>query len=376
RAASRGQGQSPAHWAVVGGGVRHLPGHHQDYLYLRVPLRGEFEVTADLTTGTTREAHLGYGGLRVELKNDRKGFDFVGLDRRLRSGTIDPPLAGLGEWYHHRLVVKDGQWTALVNDRQVAQEPLPADPDPWLVLHASRSVTSGVRNLRITGQPTVPDVLHLSAAGELTGWRSYQRSPIMSANTFESSATADVWAKRGEEILGGGGRVEQPDGRPAPRSYAESALHYHRPLLEDGTIECEFYYEPEKFHVHPALDRLCFLLDPKGVQVHWLTEGPHDRTGLPPENATTEPQCRRGPAMLPLKPKAWNRLALTLAGDTVTLRLNGEVVYERPVESTNQRTFGLFHYVDDTAVRVRNVTYRGQWPKVLPPADTLFKIGN
>ena len=66
------------------------------------------------------------------------------------------------------------------------------------------------------------------------------------------------------------------------------------------------------------------------------------------------------------RPRAWNRLKLSLAGDTVTLELNGAVVYERPLEPTNQRLFGLFHYADETEVRVRDIVYRGNWPRTIP----------
>jgi hypothetical protein len=149
-------------------------------------------------------------------------------------------------------------------------------------------------------------------------------------------------------------------------------LHYHRPLLEDGEVEYDFFYEPGKEHGHPVMDRLVFLLDPEGVRIHWLTDGTHDRTGLSPDNAGTEPKDRRGPTPLPLKVKAWNNLKLALAGDTVILHLNGVVIYQRLLESTNQRTFGLFHYADETTLRVRNVTYRGQWPRRLPDADELW----
>ncbi len=67
-----------------------------------------------------------------------------------------------------------------------------------------------------------------------------------------------------------------------------------------------------------------------------------------------------------MKPQAWNRLVLRLEGDTVIIKLNGQAIYERRVEPENQRTFGLFHYTDETRVRVRNVTYQGNWPKTLP----------
>ena len=68
-----------------------------------------------------------------------------------------------------------------------------------------------------------------------------------------------------------------------------------------------------------------------------------------------------------MKADDWNRVRLTLRGATLTLNLNGQLVYERALEPANQRTFGLFHYVDTSEVRVRNVVMRGEWPKSLPP---------
>ena len=84
------------------------------------------------------------------------------------------------------------------------------------------------------------------------------------------------WRQRGD-LAAGGGLV----GRHEPHlagSFAESLLRYHRPMLEDGMIEYEFYYRPGESHCHPALDRLAFLLDPAGVRVHWITDDRYDRT--------------------------------------------------------------------------------------------------
>src|SRR5262249_15849527 len=117
---------------------------------------------------------------------------------------------------------------------------------------------------------------------------------------------------------------------------------------------------------HPALDRLVFLLEPQGVRIHWLTDGHWDRTGIPHDNVSGEPAIHRGPKALPLKVGNWNRVILSLRGDVVTLSLNGAEICERPLEPTNQRDFGLFHYSSETGVRVRKVTYRGDWPRTFP----------
>jgi hypothetical protein len=56
---------------------------------------------------------------------------------------------------------------------------------------------------------------------------------------------------------------------------------------------------------------------------------------------------------------------LKLTGDKVSLELNGGAIFERTLEATNQRSFGLFHYADETEARARNVTHEGNWPRSL-----------
>jgi len=367
-AATAGLGRPKPLWVAADNGVTHYPGHAVDALYFRSPLRGEFEVQAELTTFDWQEAYLGYGAARFEVKHDRKSFDMYAIAHKLRTGKIDPPLPELGEWYKYRLVIKDGSWKAFINDREVCEEPLPADADPWLVLSTHAGNTAGFRNVRIIGTPTIPEWIDLLGTTALASWQSYAGEVVGSENGY--------WNRRGEELNGIGLYQAQYAwylSKKPPRTWTERALFYHRPMLEDGTIEYEFYYEPEKTLVHPALDRLCLLLDPKGVRVHRLTDGPNERTDLKPDNSTTEPANRRGPAELPLKPKSWNKVALSLAGDTLTLKLNDVEIYQRPVDAGNQRTFGFFHYADETTARVRNVVYKGHWPKTLPKDDEMFR---
>ncbi len=351
-AATRGAALPPALWSASGGELMHHPGHGEDWAYFAVPLRGNFEVRCELTGGEGREAELCYGGLRVGVRPDGKGYELAHLTRPLRTGAIDPPLK-LGDWYAFRLVVKDGTCSAHVNGRKVHEERLPPGPDPWLAVRAPGRSAGGVRKLAIVGGFTVPEGLDLSAHADLSGW--------LADYYAESTAGDDLaWAKRGGEIVG----RALPQ---APGCKQESLLQYHRPLLEDGEVEYEFYCEPGKALVHPALDRLAFLLAPDGVKVHRLTNDKFDRTGLAPDNATAEPAHRRGPERVPLKARDWNRVKLAVAGDKVSLRLNDVEVYERPLEPTNQRAFGLFHFADETEVRVRGVRYQGRWPRALPP---------
>ena len=94
-----------------------------------------------------------------------------------------------------------------------------------------------------------------------------------------------------------------------------------------------------------------------------MTDFPDDRAGLDPGNVSVEPSCRRGPAGLPLKPRAWNRLRLAIRDDRLAIEVNGVLVYERAIEPTNFRTFGLFHFADESEARIRGLVYRGDWPR-------------
>jgi tetratricopeptide (TPR) repeat protein len=357
--ATRGLGHPRPHWSARDGVWTHSPGHERDCLYFHVPLRGDFDLACEVSAALGREVQLVYGTIGVGLKGDGKGLRITDQGRDLPDSPLDPPLKDLKGWCSYRLSVRDGTLTVTIDGRKVHEQGLPTAPDPWLLVRSRADQEGAVRGLTISGTPSVPEILDLSGFADLTGWQSDE--PEDPAAVLNDEVRA--WTKRGPEILG---RLATE----VPGSRQESLLRYHRPMLEDGTIEYEFFYEPGKSLVHPALDRIVFLMDPAGVKIHWRTDGAYERSGLAPDNATDEPANRRGPKPLPLKAGTWNRLRIELEGDAATLTLNDVETYERQLESTNQRFFGLFHEADATEARVRNVTYRGRWPRELP-AGTL-----
>ena len=352
RAEGRGLGKPIPHWSRGNGEIGHDPGHEQDLLYLNVPLRGDFQLDCELTSAPGREIQVVYGGLAVGPKADLKHLERSQFGRPQADIAINPPLDKLAEWYPFRLIVKAGRISSFINGRKVNETPVPAEVDPWLALFCRGPQSGSARKVVISGNPTVPEQLNLSTLPDLAGF---------SADEYAETTTGENpdWDKRGDEIVG---RLNEE----IAGSKQESLLRYHRPMVEDGKFTYEFYYEPGKVMVHPALDRLVFLLEPDGVKIHVLTDGAYERNGLTGGNTRDEPENRRGPASLPLKPNAWNRLVLSLSGDKVTIELNGQTIYERALEPTNQRTFGLFHFADETQVRVRSIVYQGHWPRSLP----------
>ncbi len=357
-AESRGRGYPRYHWQLGDSRADHLASHNQDYLYFQSPLRGTFEVEYDIPGVIWRDTQLVVGGGWVWPLHGWTAYSHGTLRTERPRSPIVPPLTSVGPMLHARSVVRDGASRTYINGRLVHEEPLANEYDPWPTIRNAERFTGFAENVRFSGHPEIPGELRLSDQEGLMGWYDY----------YDGMAGGpDAWQLQGNSSAGGmivGRRLSELSG-----TCAENLFRYHRPMLEDGVIEFEFYYRPGEIDCHPALDRLAFLIEPTGVRIHWITDGAYDRTELAADNAFEEPACRRGASELPLENDAWNRLSLALKGDVVQLRLNGRLVYQRRLELTNQRSFGLFHYADQTEARIRRVLWRGDWPRELPPAS-------
>lgn len=353
-ARTRGKGLPHSYWKRDGQQVSSVSGHDKDYLMFRSPLTGNFEIECEVTSPLWRKTELLVANRWIEPHWGPSAFEIGRIRWQMSRIPLEPPRARLDEWSRFRAVVRDGDCAIYYNGRKIHEEAIPESCYPWIAVRSDARNLGSARNVRISGTPAVAESVNLALHNDLPGWTSYQqRSVSKEGDWYRGVIDGDLC------LIGN----RKPD---LAGTYCESLLAYHRPMLEDGTIEYEFYYEPEKTIVHPAIDRITFLLEPKGVDVHWVTDEKFDRTGLSPANRTTETANRRGDGPLPLKAQEWNKLRFTLQGDTVLLELNGELIYERPLEATNQRTFGFFNYVDQTEARVRNIVWRGDWPKQIP----------
>jgi hypothetical protein len=353
-AKSRGQGMPVARWSVADSkSVFSYAGHDNDFLYFQSPLRGNYQIDCEVTrSGGWLDTAIAIGGQWVVATWDMKFFNRGDFRKQVATHPITPHMWKRIDvpYMHYRVDVRDQVATTFINGRKIREEKLGEDYDPWMAIRSEHNRHGGVHDLRITGDPIIPAEVKLLHDTGLTGWTPYYDETVGSEDSD--------WRYDRDELIGQRGQTEESD--------RESLVYYHRPMLEDGSISYEFFYEPNESVAHPALDRLALLLDPSGVRVHWCTDGLYDRTRLPPSNIENEPEHRRGPDQLPLKAGAWNRVKLTLTGDTIGLTLNGQLVYQRRLEATNLRQFGLFHYSDRTEARVRNVVWQGNWPKQLP----------
>lgn len=356
---SRGQGLPCAAWRTQPGLAENLASHDEDYLYYQIPLRGEFEVECDVNSFGWRDTHLMIAGTYVAPIFDRVTYGLGSFRGARPAGTIDPPLSECGEWIHYRARMRDGACSTYFNGRLIHVEPLPADHDPWLAVRSAWYADGSVRNLTIRGTPAIPDRIRLSDNSDLTGWHAYHGEPV--------SGDGGYW----RHVEDSGGTIIGQREPWLAEAAVERLLQYHRPMLEDGTIEYEFYFRDDEMRVHPALDRRAFILSRNGILTHWVTDGIFDRTGASPVEPAPEQErdSQNTSATLPLRENDWNRMRLSLVGDRVQLFLNDQPVYGGEIEPTNQRTFGLFHWADQTEARVRNVVWSGSWPQELPPVS-------
>lgn len=354
-ARSRGSGVNPSLWNIRSGRAENIASHGHDLLYFAVPMQRNVTVEGDVSIFNARDVEFQVAGRWYAPSFTLDKYSTGNIRGARKYHKLPTKMSKAVESVRSQSTVRQGRLVTSFNGRVIDSVTVPDDHDPWVAIHSEQHYEGAARNVHIGGHPVIPESLQLVADKEQSGWVAYYGSSIgVPGAQWKSSPDAKL------RRLIGSRRLELQG------THCEELIYYHRPMLEDGTMEVEFFYRENEMLVHPAMDRMCFLLSPDGVKIHWLTDGPFDRTELPPDSTAVEPQCRRGPAELPLKEGQWNTLRLKLAGDNVSLILNGIQVYERDLQVTNQRTFGLFHFADKTEARVRSVVYRGNWSREVP----------
>ncbi|MCA9048546.1 MAG: DUF1583 domain-containing protein [Planctomycetaceae bacterium] len=349
-------GRPMVQWYVTGHRAEKLSGHEIDYLMFRSPLRGNYEIECDFTSGSGESIGFMLAGTHLSPNADGTGLSLGNARKHFRKQSFDVPLTKLQKWSRYRAVCRDGILTQYINGLPVSVQPSGPDDDPWFAVRSWRRSEGQVRDLRIVGHPRIPEEVLLCSKAELDGWTPYFEEGFGTSGNWSGVTTdngrAEIRGQRRPDLAG---------------MSVEKLLRYWRPLLEDGTLTLEFFYQSGEFEVHPALDRTAFLLSPAGIRLHEITSRQHELSSLDPENMTDRPDERRGPEQLPFINAAWNRLRLDLRESLLQIFLNDVLICEHQLTTQPPPIFGLFHFCDRSGVRVRNVLWRGDWPKQLPP---------
>ncbi|HEY2252068.1 MAG TPA: DUF1583 domain-containing protein, partial [Planctomycetaceae bacterium] len=375
----------PAFWLIQEDQIAHISGTGDDFLIFDYPVIGEFEFSVNAILRGWGEANFSYAGLVFEPLHGGSSTELWPIGRNETLYRPDP-LEKSGDVFNRlTLQVKPDRIRCLVNGHRVCEDASPSPTSPWLALFAEYSRDARWSNVSLSGDIRIPREVKLTHGDRLDGWIAAgggNRPPrltlgqTMPANRGgavvprEVDPNAYAWSSR-EGVISS----HVVDGDAASPAH-DVRLYYFRPLRAGETLRYEFFYEPGVSEIHPALDRLAFLLRPEGVRMHWINDTPggfNDWNGLADDNVVDEPEFRTGPPKLPLKAGDWNALRLSLVDAVAVLELNGVEIYRRPLETANSRQFGLYHRAGETKVQVRSVVLSGDWPEKLT-ADQLANL--
>ena len=366
------RGTTDANWLVHEDHILHLAGSRNDVLFFRYPLTGDFEFRCESQEGgrITTDGGLVYGGLQFQALGRTNQLTIWDADIAHSVVKPCPFVRHEARPTFNRMSIRSTADKAILTANM---HPMWFDPastagqSPWVGLRSFEERRPMFRNLAITGKPVIPREVRMSDGNDLRGWQSqFYGEP---QPPFAAIATSSIVTTRVNWFLADG-VITAPKVEAGNGVNPQSLLHYQRPLLDGESISYEFEYKPDEILVHPTLGQMAFLIEPGGVQVHWMTSGGFEWTGLPADNKLLEPLSRRGPRPLPLKDGDWNAVTLSRAVGKVTLTLNDEVIYQRPVDFGGNHSFGFYRDRTQTAAKIRNVVMTGDWPETLP-ADVL-----
>jgi predicted Zn-dependent protease len=351
------EGLRPSVWRMDSGVLKHDAGETWSHLFFQSPLRGKYEITARRSTFDYAEMLIATGTYSAEPAYDLKS-------RRLNRTLFFSQPAGeeikIPNWdkmADFRMVVDGNKVTTYTNGVEVYQQQFNGPIDPWLVLQQDNPWYFGtIENLEIRGTPEIPAEIDLTSLANGGGWL---------ANTYTEGANYSNPVGSGYQFTDQ--QIVGTLHNDTSSEYVESLLKYYRPMLEDGEIEFEFFYEAGMFEVHPVIGDNALLLGAGEVALHPMSDGPFDREGR--KSTASQPIAdAKSPG---LKEKDWNQVLLKLVGDQVQLSVNGQLVATLTInDPANQRFFGLFRYRDKHEMKVRSVKYRGQWPMQLPATES------
>ncbi len=348
----RYHGYRASEWKIENATATHLPAETWSQLWFQSPLRGKFEITADRSTFGWGECVISYGMFSAEPRHDAKAIRTIRLMHASSDIETDPKLPEWKNMAAFRIVVDGRRITTFTNGVQIHDTSFNAPPSPWIVLQADQPGNEcRITNLRITGNPEIPDEIDLI---DMADWNCWRADIYGEFHSYSGEQTAP-WRRSSGEIIG--------DVIPNAVGTKPGLLHYQRPILEDGVIEFETFWEPGVSEVHPCVGRSVILLTADAPKLHQLTEAQFEQRDLAVDNEN----AIDGASVPEWKTSDWNKVRLSLKGDQLTVSVNEKDVATVSVtEPRTERFFGLFRFANKTGCRVRNLKYRGEWPKTLP----------
>ncbi|MCU0712546.1 MAG: DUF1583 domain-containing protein [Pirellula sp.] len=341
-------------WVATRGKAVHYGSDLSSPLIFQSPLTGKFEVIAERTTFDRQEVSIMYAMHAAEPKYNLSAVSISNRKSIIDQGpAIEVPGFLDKSRAKFRIVVDGDTVSTYTNDVMIHEQTISESSSPWLLLEAIYpEFRCEVEDLRIVGSPTIPEELYLTNRAGFEAWDGTLAEQRITNNTN----ARENWMFNNGEVT---------SNNPSSSTFKENYIRYLRPMLEDGVVEYEFWHD-ENSEVHPAIGSQAFLLRKEGLQIHRITMLSDDQPAPLSNNAS--------PLDPPSKPidliaGDWNQVRLELKGDDLTITVNGNGVGTASIKDpAHLRHIGMLHFGRTTA-RFRNMKYRGEWPKTLPPVS-------
>ncbi len=358
-AGTHGSARPLARFHVGHNGARKISGHELDYLAFRGPIAGDVEINCEVATRPGAFTELFVHGIAAQPVDGGHQISTGGFAKGNRQVEISPPLEAIESQSHLRVVVHDGVANHFFNGRPVFETAIGSSSAPWVALRSWRRTASEIRNLHLVGSAKIADSISLLGDASLSGWASYYDPDLNNGTGTWNAVVGD------DETV----RLVSEVSNNVRGSFDEDLLYYVRPISWDAQIQYEFDYQGGTIDVHPAFGRSVFLISPHGVRRHQLTDSKFEQSNLRPDNAVPLQNLPTTSFEKPNFVEGWNKAELRIKDNTLSLWLNGDPIARTEFPSATSRTFGLFHYRDQTHAIVRNVRLTGDWPNTLPAID-------
>ncbi|MEI7702773.1 MAG: DUF1583 domain-containing protein, partial [Planctomycetia bacterium] len=345
----------PPVWVqTVDRSIQHVSGTSVDLICWPQPLTGDFTMTCTALPVDGKYPVPGYAGVLWVSSPDGRQIHEVPIGRRAFSPENLRKPAESSPARHYRMQVRQRTLTLEIDGQIVITRPVPANAAPWLVFQACDLPGAQIQQCEVTTTAPATTELVIDTGRELSGWRKPWFS--MDAAAEPGSSSLEAW--RSSEARLDGALQSQLSGTRQP-----SLIQYLRPLPARASLTYAFFFEPGRKLVHPVLGDDIFELQPgSGIQRRSVSNMAENlRADLTrPNSPASEPAS----SALPLRPNDWNQMQLVAEAGKIGLVLNGQTLATFPISAQSSRVFGLFHWSDQTAAEVRDLTVSGEW---VPP---------
>ncbi|MEM6363432.1 MAG: DUF1583 domain-containing protein, partial [Planctomycetota bacterium] len=291
------------------GVIIHSCAHGDDYLLLRRPLLGRYEMQCDMRSHGA--AQILHDGRLIGWGPNLQSVTRV-LPRNQRALIAqDQPFDRPKQWVHYRTEVGTDKTRTFLQGRLVHEGPSDAALASWMAMRSrlrfGRFKDVSVHGFNDQNESAIESVskIEMIQKEDLIDWMPYHQCGVGNPDApwhceIDSEGETVLIGKKVAWIAG---------------SSFERLLQYRRPLVEDGEYSLQFFYDPNQSNASIAVGRLAMLITPTHVGEHWITDARYDRTRLRPDNVTLNGDHQLHAGSTGLLAGQWNDLNASVVGD-------------------------------------------------------------